>query len=108
MRRRRLRRNEFTVTLGDSEDRQVEITATYSAQTEPYWARDPGVMLPGDPEEIEVVSVRAVDEGADVAEVEAQTDRIEEAVREAANEAADWGEDDAADAEWERRKEASL
>jgi hypothetical protein len=78
------RRNKITVCLYDSEDREVEVVAEYHGATDNYYDRALGVHLPGDPEDIDVLSVRAVDEGADTDEVEARTDAIEEAVREAA------------------------
>jgi hypothetical protein len=81
---------QIRVTLPDSEDRSVEIIASYSPPTpDVFYLRngDPG--HPGDPEEIEVISARALDEGANVAEVEADTDAIEEAVRQAADDAAE-------------------
>lgn len=95
------------VTLVDSEDRRVEVVADYSPATESYFDRSFGNYLPGDPEDVEVVSARALDEGADVAEVEARTDEIEEAVREAADDAADDGPDvdDERDRERDERRE---
>jgi hypothetical protein len=75
------RRNEVTVTLGDSEDRQVAITAEYHACTPAYFSRSWGNWLPGDPEDIEVMDAKAVDEGANVAEVLSDVARVEEAVR---------------------------
>ncbi len=79
----------FRVFLCDSEDREVVIEATYSPPTQDYFSKSFGNFLPGDPEEIEVLSVKAMDEGADVAEVEAMTDAIEEAVRLSADDAAE-------------------
>jgi hypothetical protein len=93
---------KVTVPLYDSEDREVEVSARYHGATDDYFDRSFGNYLPGDPEEIEVLSVRAVDEGADVAEVEARTDAIEEAVREAA---ADDGPD-CDDSDWREARRA--
>jgi hypothetical protein len=82
---------KVTVSLYDSAEREVEVRARYHGATDDYFDRSFGNYLPGDPEEVEVLSVRAVDEGANVAEVEADEERIAEAVREAA---ADDGPDD--------------
>jgi hypothetical protein len=82
---------KVTVSLYDSEEREVEVRARYHGPTDDYFDRSFGNYLPGDPEDIDVISVRAVDEGADVAEVEAREDDIAEAVRVAA---ADDGPDD--------------
>lgn len=101
--KRRRHRNEVKVTLYDSEDREVQVVATYSPPTRDYYARDPGCWLPGDPESVEVLEVIAVDEGANTEEVENRTDEIEEAVRLAADDAA--GEDeDAAYEAWKDRQ----
>ena len=75
-------------TLYDSQDREVRVEATYTPGTPD---RGPDMECaggyPGDPECIEDVRVVAVDEGADVAEVQAREDEIDEAVRAAAADA---------------------
>jgi hypothetical protein len=88
---------KVTVSLYDSEDREVAVTARYHAATDDYFDLSFGNYLPGDPEDVEVIALRAVDAGANVAEVEARTDKIAEAVREAAaddgpDEPDDWRE----------------
>ena len=80
------------LTTYDSEDRAVEVEATYSPPTQDYFSKSFGNWLPGDPEDIEIVSVTAIDQGADVAEVEADTEGLEEAVRLKADEDADYDE----------------
>jgi hypothetical protein len=79
------RATKVTVSLFDSCDREVEIRARYHGPTDDYFDRSFGNYLPGDPEEVEVLSARAVDEGANVAEVESDTEGIAEAVRCAAS-----------------------
>lgn len=79
----------ITFTTYDSEDRAVEVEATYSPPTRDYFDRSYGNWLPGDPEDIEIVSVTAIDEGADVAEVEADVEGLEESVRLQADASAD-------------------
>ena len=68
----------------DSEGRQVEITALFSPGTPD---RGPDMNCaggyPGDPEEIEIVGTRAIDDGCDVAEVLRDQAGIDDAVREA-------------------------
>jgi hypothetical protein len=59
-------RGQVTVTLGDSEDREVEVTAIYHASTPAYFSRSWGNWLPGDEEDIEVLDAKALDIGADV------------------------------------------
>jgi hypothetical protein len=91
------RGTKVTVSLYDSAEREVEITARYRGPTGDYFDRSFGNYLPGDPEDVETLKVRAVDEGANVAEVEAREDDIAEAVREAAadngpDEPDDWRE----------------
>lgn len=76
-------------TSYDAEDRAVQVEATYSPPTRAYYDRSYGTWLPGDPEEIEIVRVTAIDEGADVAEVEADVEGLEESVRLQADASAD-------------------
>lgn len=79
-------------TTYDSEDRAVQVEATYSPPTQDYFSKSFGNWLPGDPEDIEIVSVTAIDEGADVDEVEADTAGLEEAVRLKCDEDAGYGD----------------
>ncbi len=95
----RTTRSTVRVTVYDSEDRAVEVEARYSAATSDYFDRGFGNWLPGDPEDIEILSISAIDEGADCAEVEADWARVEEAVREAATD-----EDDDRDYEAHREE----
>ena len=74
------RSRKVTVSLYDSEDREVEIEARYTPSTSAYFDRSFGNWLPGDDDEVEILDVRAVDEDADVEEVRSRTDAIDEAV----------------------------
>ena len=88
-------------TTYDSEDLAVEVVANYSpGDRSPTWDRGIGVWLPPDPEEIEIVSVTAKDPGANVGEVEADVEGLEEAVRLLAD-------DDAEDYRYDTREEAA-
>jgi hypothetical protein len=91
--------------LTDSEDRRVEVRVRYSPATDPYFDRSFGNYLPGDPEDVEVLSARAIDAGANVDEVLAREDEIEELARIAADDAAEAAEDARAEAYAERRLE---
>jgi hypothetical protein len=84
VKRRRFQRNEVSATLTDSEDRAVAIRGTYHAATRDYFCKSFGNWLPGDPEDIDILGGEAEDEGANVDEVLADTERCEEAIREAA------------------------
>lgn len=75
-----------TLSMADPDDREVEVRARYTPATSDYFDGSFGNWLPGDPEDVEVLSARAVDEGADVAAVEKDEDRILEAARLAAHE----------------------
>jgi hypothetical protein len=83
-------RGQVTVTLGDSEDREVEVTAIYHASTPAYFSRSWGNWLPGDEEDIEILDAKALDIGADVESVLADAARLEEAIREVACEPPDY------------------
>jgi len=76
----------MTVILHDSEDRAVEVRARYAPPTSSYFSRSFGNYLPGDPEVFEVLSIRPIHPDANVAEIEADVEGLEEAVRLAANE----------------------
>lgn len=89
------------VELYDANDRAVKVRATYSPPTRDYFSASFGNWLPGDGESVEVLDVRAVDEGANVAEVEADRKRVEEAVRLAVNESGP-DDDDAYDRRGDR------
>lgn len=85
------RSSTIKVSLYDSEEREVEITARYYPGSDAYFDKGFGNWLPGDPEDVEAMDARAVDEGANVAEVEANTDAIFEAVCVAAADAREDG-----------------
>jgi hypothetical protein len=64
------RATTLDLTFYDSEDREVEIKVRYyPGSGGPYWDRGIGVWLPGDDAEVDVLSTRAVDVGADIEEV---------------------------------------
>jgi hypothetical protein len=83
-------RGQVTITIGDSEDREVEVTAIYHASTPAYFCRSFGNYLPGDPEDIEILDAKARDVGADVEAILADAARLEEAIREVACEPPDY------------------
>lgn len=93
------------VTLPDAEDRSVELRVRYSPPREPYFSASFGNWLPGDPEDVEVVSARALEAGADVESVLAREDEIYELAREAAGDKEEADADDAADREREYRRD---
>jgi len=90
----------------DSEDRAVRVEATYSPPTPD---RGPDMKCAGgyhgDPEEISILSVTAVDLGADVAEVEADVEGLREAVRLLADDDSDFYDDPPYDTREEARGE---
>lgn len=91
------RGTDVTFSMYDSEDREVEVTCHVTFGSKDYFSKSFGNWLPGDAPECEVTEIKAIDEGADVAEVEKDVDGIEEAAFERANDHDDCDYDDDGD-----------
>lgn len=99
------RSRRVTVSLYDGEDREVEVRALYYPGAPAYFDRSWGNWLPADDADVDVISLRAVDDGADVDEVARRVSEIEEAVVMRAVDCADDDADARYEAERDRRAE---